>query len=81
MLDTDALLSGHPGVKHKSTGHLDGVSRVTGENKSSRWAFEIKLKEERKKPIISFPLTHALLPGIKSGDTFAIFYHKYIKNI
>lgn len=31
ILEIDAFFLDHPGVKHKSTGHLDGVSRVTGE--------------------------------------------------
>lgn len=33
VIETDAFLWGQPGVKHKSTGHLDGVARITGKTK------------------------------------------------
>lgn len=52
---------GYPGDKHKSAGHLHGVSRVTGENKSSKQVQEVKQKVKERCQTPPFPLPHSLV--------------------
>lgn len=41
----------------------------------------VKQKEKEKGHLPPFPLQYSPLSGIKLVGTFAIFHHKYIKNV